>query len=176
MCHLDNRIVCGQEEIMSEEPKTFTEKEAQKHFGISLNGQVWELLAKEDRTRLDDELMVQAAHGSLYFWLLEGTAVNQQRGEWMISRVYSELGLAHEALRHAAICNQLTEDHGDAMEDFDKAYALEALARANAIAGNRDEALRYYELAAAVGAAIADDESKKYFVGDLAGGPWAGVR
>ena len=161
---------------MAEEIKTFTEVEAQGHFARSLNGKVWELLGKGERSPREDDLMVQAAHGSQYFWLLKGTAVNWQRGEWMISRVYSELGLAHEALRHAEICNRLTEEHSDEMEDFDKAYALEALARANAVAGNREEALRTYELAAAVGDAIVDEESKKYFVDDLEGGPWNGLR
>jgi hypothetical protein len=61
------------------------------------------------------------------------------------------------------------------MEDFDRAYALEALARANAVAGNRDEALVYRQQAHEAGDDIADEESKKYFDGDLAGGNWGAL-
>ena len=72
-------------------------------------------------------------------------------------------------------CQALTEEHADLLEDFDRAYALEALARANAVAGNREEALRYKEQAEHAGQAIADEESRKYFVGDLAGGNWGSL-
>ena len=99
-----------------------------------------------------------------------GTGAHYQRGEWLISHVYAELGAPMAALHHAQRCQALTEKHRDLLEDFDRAYALEVLARANAIAGNREEALRYREQAEKAGEAIADEESRKYFQGDLAGG------
>jgi len=77
---------------------------------------------------------------------------------------------------HANRCLELTEEHSSEMEDFDKAFAYEAVARANAVAGNRDEALKYIELAEKAGEAIADEQSKEIFVGDFNGGDWAGLR
>ena len=71
---------------------------------------------------------------------------------------------------------ELTEKHKDLMEDFDWAYAYESLARANAVLGNRDEALKYISLAEKAGEAIEDEESKKFFVGDFEGGDWRGMK
>ena len=66
----------------------------------------------------------------------------------------------------------LTKDHPDMMQDFDWAYAYEAVARAAALAGKLDKAKKYHDLAEKAGEAIADDENKKIFAGDLQGGNW----
>ena len=160
---------------MSEE-KTYTESEAHHHFATKLNGEVWGLLEKADRSRAEEEIMIHSAHASCRHWLQVGTGVNHQRAEWMIARVYSELGLAEAALRHANRCQELTQEHTDLMEDFDRAYAHEALARASAVAGNQAEALEHLQLAEAAGQAITDDQSKQFFLGDLAAGDWHGLK
>jgi len=158
------------------EEKTYTEAEAHRFFAIDFNGKTWGLLEKADRTKEDNELMVYTAYASLRHWLEAGTGVNHQRGEWMIARVYTVLGVAEAAVYHANRCLELTEQHADEMEDFDCAYAYEAVARANAIAGNRDEALKYIEKAVKAGKAIADEQSKEIFDGDFKGGDWAGLK
>jgi hypothetical protein len=160
---------------MSDE-KTYTEQEAHRHFAASLNGEVWTLLGKPDRSQAEDERMIHTAHASCCHWLKVGTGVHHQRAEWMIARVYSELELGKAALRHARRCQELTQEHADLMEDFDRAYAQEALARANAVAGNRAEARKHLQLAEEAGQAIADEESRKFFVGDLADGDWHGLK
>ena len=160
---------------MSEE-KTYTEQEAHRHFAASANGKVWGLLGKADRSRAEDELMLYAAHASCYHWLQVGTGLHHQRAEWMIARVYAELGVGEGALFHARRCQELTEQYADLMEDFDRAYAFEAMARANAVAGNRADAEEYLKLAEEAGQAIADSESKKFFLGDLSSGDWHGIK
>ena len=160
---------------MSEE-KTYTEQEAHRHFAASTNGKVWGLLEKSDRTKAEDEQMLYAAHASCYHWLQVGTGLHHQRAEWLIARVFSDLGMDDAALYHAGRCQELTQVHADLMEDFDRAYAFEALARANAVAGNQAEASRYLKLADEAGQAIADSESKKFFLGDLASGDWHGLK
>jgi tetratricopeptide (TPR) repeat protein len=161
--------------MMSEE-ETYTEPEAHRHFAAKLNGEVWELLEKTYRSPAEDERMIYAAHASCYHWLEVGTGLHHQRAEWLIAHVYSELELADAALRHARRCQELTQDHADLMEDFDQAYALEAMARANALAGDQEEALKLLQLAEEAGQAIADDESKQFFLGDLKGSNWYGLR
>jgi hypothetical protein len=161
---------------MMGEEKTFSETEAHRHFAIKFNVTTWDLLDKVDRTKEDDDLMVLSANASLRHWLEAGTGVHHQRGEGMIARVYSVLGLGEATLRHANRCLDLTEQYAAEMEDFDRAYAYEAVARANAIAGNRDQARKYLALAEEAGAAIADEQSKKVFDGDLNGGDWGGLR
>ena len=160
---------------MSEE-NTFTESDAHRHFAVKLNGEVWGLLEKADRSRAEEEIMVHSAHASCRHWLEVGTGDNHQRAEWMIARVYSELGLAEAALRHAKRCQELTQEHAGLMKDFDRAYAHEAMARANAVADNQAEALKHLKLAEAAGQAITDDQSKQFFLGDLAGGDWHGLK
>ena len=116
------------------------------------------------------------AHTSLYHWLQVGTAVHQQRGEWMLAKVYTVLGMADIAILHARRCLALTENYQDQMEDFDRAFAYEGIARASALSGNQQEANKYLEMAQAAGEAILDTEDKEIFMGDLNSGEWYGVR
>jgi tetratricopeptide (TPR) repeat protein len=159
---------------MSEEQR-YTLEEAHTEFAKLSNGQVWKLLGKTDRSPEEDEEMLRAAFASLYHWTYAGTEIHQQRGEWMIAHVYSVLGNAGPAIKHAQRCLELTETHKDQMQDFDIAYAYEGMARANALAGDAETAKKYLELAKATGESIADAEDKEWFVGDLAGGDWYGV-
>ncbi len=156
--------------------KMSDETEAHKSFAAELNGKVWDLLAKANRTKAEDEVMVHAAHASCYHWLQAGTPVHHQRGEWLIAHVYSELGRSEPALYHARRCADLTQEHKDEMKDFDLAYAWEGLARAHAAAGNKYEAQKYYKMAQEAGQAIQGAEDKKIFLGDLEGGNWQGLR
>ena len=158
------------------EAKTYTLEEAHQHFAKMLNAKVWELLQKTERSKSEDELMVYAAHASCYHWLNAGTGLHHQRAEWLIAHVYTELGLADSALRYASRCLELTNEFADSMKDFDWAYAYEGVARANALAGNRDEALKYIQLAQESGQAISNDEDQSIFLGDFNGGNWHGLR
>ena len=146
-----------------------------RELGVSTNGEVWSLLEKTDRSDAENRRMVHAAHTSHYHWLHAGDAVNEQRGEWLISRTYVVLGFGEAALRHALRCVELTEEHKSKMKDFDVAFSVEALARAHAALGKTEEAKKLKLSAAELGNTIADPEDKKIYVEDLAGGNWYGV-
>jgi hypothetical protein len=156
--------------------KSYTLEEAHLHFAKTLNGQVWELLQKPARSQAEDELMVDTAHASSYHWLHAGTGLHHQRAEWLIAHVYTVLGLAEPALRHAGRCLELTNEFSGLMEGFDRAYAYEGLARANALAKNRDEALKYIQLAEKAGKNISNPEDLNIFLDDFNGGDWHGMR
>lgn len=160
---------------MAEEEK-YTLQEAHLKFAKKLNGETWDLLEKQDRSLEDEERMIHAAHASLYHWLQVGTAVNRQRGEYMLARAYAAADLGQEALRHARRCVQITIDHREKLEDFDVAFAYECLARAHACAGNADEALVFWQEAHKLGKAIADPQDKEIFERELYGGDWFGIR
>jgi hypothetical protein len=162
--------------VMDETPR-YTLEQAHLQFAKSINGQVWDLLGKPDRSPSDDERMIHAAHASLYHWLnAGGTGLHHQRGEWLLAHVYTVLALAEPALRHALRCQELTYEFADLMQDFDRAYANEGLARAHALAGNRSSALEYLKLAQASGAAIQNDEDRDIFMGDFNSGDWHGLK
>lgn len=154
----------------------YTLEEAHSEFAKRTNGLVWNLLAKNDRTPAENEKLEYAAFASLYHWLQVGTEVHHQRAEWLIAHVYTVLGEAYPAIKHANRCMQLTEEHKSQMEDFDIAYAHEGMARANALSGNREVAEKHLGLAESSGESISNEQSKKIFVGDLNSGDWYGVR
>lgn len=97
----------------------------------------WDLIEKTDRTAIDDDQMVNAAHASRWHWGMVGTPLNLARGEWQISRVYSLIGRAEPALFHAKKSLALCLDHQ--LGDFDLGFAYEALARAHAVQGDLRE-------------------------------------
>ncbi|MBN1453212.1 MAG: hypothetical protein JW963_19520 [Anaerolineales bacterium] len=160
---------------MSKE-KTFTESEAQLHFAKQFNGKTWELLDKQERTREENELLVEYAHASLAHWRVAGTGVHLQRGVWMLVRINIVLRNTQVALQYAQRCLELTEQYKNLLSDFDFAFAYECMARTQALAGNQAEAQKYIAMADKTGAAIEDEEDRQIFFDDFNGGDWYGVR
>ena len=154
---------------------TYTIEQAHKFFGIELNQLTWTLLNNPSRTVEEDEKMIHSAHGSHFHWLHCGTKVNEQRGEWLISRVYSVLGIPERAMYHALKCKKLTEDYSNDMCDFDIAYSDEAMARAYACNHNDEKCKEYFSSAMEKGNMIANKEDKEIFLGDLNSEPWFGA-
>jgi hypothetical protein len=152
--------------------KKFTLEEAHKAFAPGIFNRVWDLLEKEDRSSEDDELMINAAHASLYHWHSVGEPLNFQRGQWMIANVYTTLGMKESALHHAQICLDLTNEH--AFDDFDLSFAYEGFARAQALNGNLKECAKYVDLARTSLDQIKKTGDRDYFREVLEKGPWFG--
>ena len=148
------------------DPKTIDTDHRQ--LGVDLFNYTWTLLRKENRTRDADDEMLHASRASAFHWLhAEGARPeNRVRSEWQISRVYSVLGRGPEAVHHAQRCldHCVENDIGD----WDLAFAYEALARAQRVAGNDVEHRRNLDLAREAGAAIADEEDREQLESDLA--------
>lgn len=148
------------------------EAEMHRKLAAELFNRTWELLDKKKRTREENDLIIHTAHASRYHWGevvatgAPGTGpMNIERGEWQISRVYSVLDMAEPALYHAGRCLDICKQN--TIGDFDMAFAYEALARAHALRGSRDEANKYLLLAKSAGDAIKEDGDRKYFFGEL---------
>ena len=127
---------------------------------------VWALLEKEDRTPAQDDRMLHMAHASRFHWEQVGTAANMARGEWQCSRVYAALRRPEPCLHHARRVLAICEEHG--IGDWDLAFAHEALARANAVAGDRSAARASLADARAAAENIADPEDRALLESDLA--------
>lgn len=155
------------------EPIVITE-EIHKQLAVDLFNQTWDLIEKDQRTEEETRTLVNSAHASLYHWRRVGTPLQVQRGEWLIARVYVLQGARGAAKDHAGECLRLTREHG--IEDFDRAFAHEAVARAAAC--NQDELAfqKHLALAEEAGQSIADPEDEEYFFKDLNSGPWFGMR
>jgi hypothetical protein len=156
----------------SDEPR-YTEQEAHAHFAVALNNLVWTLLEKKDRVDEDNDLMVHAAHASMYHWSIVGKPENKARGEWLVSRVYAVLQSPEPAVHHAlASLDICTDNH---LEGFDIAYAHEACARAYAAGGDVTQCHRYSALAVESGEKIGTEGDRTLFFSDLKSEPWFGM-
>lgn len=158
------------------EEKTFTISQAHYQFAVDFNTQTWELLEKKDRTRNEDIRMLDFAHASLAHWRAVGGVVRHQRGEWLVSRAHAALGEGVQALKHAQLCFQLLENNKSEMDDFDIAFAYEAIARGYAVNGEKKESLKFMEMAQKAGEAIASKEDRDIFFAEFNGGDWNGAK
>jgi hypothetical protein len=156
-------------------PEVPEESGSHRDFAKGINGEVWRLLETPNRTLQESERMIYAAYASCYHWLHAGAAVNHQRGEWLIARVYTVLGLGEAATRHARRCMELTDEHRAQLEDFDLAFAHEIVARAAALRGDAEEAKVHIARAREEGEKIADPEDRKVFFDDFFSYPWFGL-
>jgi hypothetical protein len=139
-----------------------------RRLAVDLFNHVWTLLRRDARTVEQDDEMIHAAHASRHHWAEAGTAVNLARGEWQCSRVYATLGRAEPALHHARRCLEICEANAADLEEFDLPFAYEALARAHALAGDRDEAERWAIRGREAAAAIRDEDDRELVLTDLA--------
>ena len=138
--------------VVKNENIEFHEKIAKSTFN-----KTWDYLDKKDRTEEDNLNMIHTVHTSRYHWGIlvsegKGGPINLQRGEWIISRVYSILKHGEPALYHAKKCLELTEENN--IGDFDLAFAYEAMARASALSKNKKQFEKYFKLAKEAGEKI----------------------
>ncbi|MFZ5878933.1 MAG: hypothetical protein ACOY0R_06170 [Chloroflexota bacterium] len=158
------------------EEKTYTVSQAHLYFAVDYHSQTWELLEKANRNEDENERMIDYAHASLAHWRSTGTALRHQRGEWMLARVYAVLGEGRQASRHAYRCVEILHANQAEMQDFDFAFAYEAIARAHAVLGERADAERFMQKAREAGEKIQDEEDRRIFFAEMAGGNWNGIR
>lgn len=169
-------MACAQntEKLMTDKKPTLTE--IHQFFAADCNTKTWDLLDKQDRTADDNESMLNLAYASAWHWSQCGNEANHQRAEWILARVCTVLGYSEEALRHANKCMELTVKFKDKLEDFDVAYAHEALARLAALKGDKVEWNKQSKAATEAGNNIENDEDKNLFFSDFTGGNWYGMK
>ncbi len=146
---------------------TGTDRERQ--LAADLFNLVWELLERPGRTVEDDDRMVHAAHASRFHWGEVGGPEQWTIGEWQCARVYAVLGRAEPALHHARRCAELAASHE--VPGWLVASGHEALARAYAVAGDKDKAREHRDFAHTALREVADPEEREVVEADLAGIP-----
>jgi hypothetical protein len=142
----------------------------ERQLGVELYNSSWALMELPHRTPEQDDELIHHVHASMHHWLQapECEPKHRARGEWLCSRAYSVLGRPEPALHHARRCLEICEQHADNIEDWDLAFAYEALARANRVAGNEEEARRFEQRGRALAHEIADPEDKEIVLKDYA--------
>lgn len=143
-------------------------------MGVDCFNQSWDILLKENRSRADEDVLINLVHASLHHWRQLDQPVNILRGEWMIAHVYTLLGHKEAALYHAE--NTLKWADEAKAVDWDLAYAYEAMARAQALNGNKEEFQKYHDLAAQAGTQIKEEGDRQQFDADFNDNNWFGMK
>jgi uncharacterized protein YndB with AHSA1/START domain len=136
--------------------------------GVECNNSVWALVGEPASPERDEELL-RRVYASAYHWqrAARRQPVNEQRALYMQAKVHLLVGNAAESLRYAERCMALTRELG--LDDFDLAYAHEAMARGLHAVGRTDEAM--VEWAAAKATPVVDADDREIVEADLAEGP-----
>lgn len=140
---------------------------AHRHFSVECFNRVWELIDKPGRSPDEERLMVSMCHASLYHWRQRAdcTARNLSVGYWQLSRVYALLNEADNARQYARLCLAQSQNE----PPFYLGYAHEALARAEALAGNGEEARQHLSAARDLAAQVTNTDERSLLEADLAG-------
>jgi len=154
--------------------KEMTMEKFHREQAESLFNQSWDLLPKENRNRQDEDVLINTVHASLYHWRQIGQPINILRGEWMICHVYTLLQHKEAAMYHAENVLRLMNEIKPT--DWDLAYCYEAMARVQALYGNREQFTKYYALAVDAGKKIAQEEDRQQFEADLNDANWFGMK
>lgn len=148
----------------------YTEDEINRKLAKDTNQKAWKLLEQGDLNQYQKEELLSNAHVSLYYWKKIGKPENVARGQWLISRVYCVLNIPELAILYAhSTYNTCTENY---IEDFDLAYAYEALARAYSVEGNCEKVVLYKKQAIEASQRIKSEQDKTLFMKDFNSEPW----
>ncbi|MGY5865338.1 MAG: hypothetical protein RTV41_12105 [Candidatus Thorarchaeota archaeon] len=139
--------------------------EFHKKVAIKTNGGVWGVLDKESPSTEELQNALEMAFTSLYHWKQIGKPINLARGDYMISRVLSDMGKGDLALYYADRTLKLTEE-ADEKADFDMGFAYEVLAKAYSVKGDKANCAKYKEMSQKVIDTLGD-EDKKISQGEL---------
>jgi tetratricopeptide (TPR) repeat protein len=137
----------------------------EQRLAARLYNQVLELMASDERSEMQDDEMLHAAHASRHHWGQVGEPEQWARGEWLCARVYAELGRAEPAIHHGRRCLELSEEHK--LGSFDVGSAHEAIARAAKLAGLDDQAAKHAALALAQAEQLSDPEERQLLLTDI---------
>ncbi|HWQ06248.1 MAG TPA: hypothetical protein VN453_03450 [Feifaniaceae bacterium] len=126
----------------------------------TLFNETWDLIDKPDRTNEDNITMLHKAHASCFLWREANSPVNNARGEWQVSRVYSLLGMGQPALLHGKYSLSLCLENG--IGGFDLAFGYEAVARAYRTLGDSAAAAENKALGLAACERIPEQDDRDY--------------
>jgi hypothetical protein len=116
-------------------PLSFDLPTAHRYFSSECFNTAWDLIEKPRRTPEEDLDMPHRSLAALWHWTQrpDCTPTNRSIGLWQVSRVYAILGQEQNARRYGELC--LGASQGPEVAPFYLAYAREALARAEPLAG-----------------------------------------
>lgn len=148
-------------------PPEFDLTAAHRYFAVECFNRAWDLIDKTGRAPEEDEEMLRLSLTSTWHWTQRAdcTPTNLSVGYWQTARIYTLLGQVENARRYGMLCLKASQEDG--AEQFALGYAYEALARAEKVAGNRDQMEAYLRQARQVCESLTDEEDRQQLAKDL---------
>lgn len=138
-----------------------------RYFAVHFNQKVWHLLSKSSITIEEGYELIDLAHASNLHWRNAGTAINQQRGMYLIARVFLAVGNPEAAVIYANKCQSITNQNPEGIKDFDYAYAKEMTWKCELALGNINNAAKLKKACEKLANLISNEEDKKIFMADF---------
>jgi hypothetical protein len=140
---------------------------AHRYFSADCFNRAWDYIDKPTRTPEEDETMLMLSMASFWHWSQrpDRTAGNLSVGYWQLARVHALLRQPDMARHYGQLC--LKYSQGEGTLPFHLAYAYEALARAESMAGNAAKKDEYLRLARDAGETLKDPKTKQQLLADL---------
>jgi hypothetical protein len=146
-------------------------RDLDRWFAVELNNSTWDLIDNGlSPDSPEAEQALYAAYACTYHWMQAGNVANHGRGEHLIATVAVVTGQLGTAQHHADRYAELIEAHPAAFEDWDRAFAAEAIARVAARAGQPD-AGQLRATAQSLADAVANPEERRICLERLAAPP-----
>lgn len=153
---------------MTKQPE-FDVQAAHRWFAVDCFNATWDLIERTDRSAEDDDEMVRRAMASHWHWTRREDygPRNASIAHWLIARVYALVGEAERAMHHGRRSLDVLADADD-VDDFFRAYAHEAMARAAHIDGDVEERDRHVARVHSFLDMIDEEDNRKALLDDLA--------
>jgi hypothetical protein len=141
---------------------------AHRFFSAECFNRAWDYIDKPTRSPEEDERMLMLSMASFWHWSQrpDCTPGNLSIGYWQLSRVHALMRQPEAARHYGKLC--LQHSQGEGTLPFHLAYAYEALARAESVAGDTAKKEEYLRLAREAEETLKDPETKQQFQKDLA--------
>ena len=146
----------------------FNLQSAHRYFSARCFNRAWDLIDKPDRTPEEDEEMLRLSLAAHWHWTQRDdyTPTNASIGHWQTSRIYALRGQPENAHRYGLLCLAASQSEG--VSPFYLGYAYEALARAEAIAGDREKMQIHLAAARRLADSVTKAEDRQALLDDLA--------
>jgi hypothetical protein len=148
-------------------PTTVLDPETERRVAAALYNHVWDLLETPDRTPVQDEALLHAAHASRWHWGVIGGPEQKIVGDWLLSRAYAAAARGGEAVHYARMASAGCDAFPEA-PDWLAASTAEGMARALLADGDVSAAREWRDRTTAGLAEIADPEDRELIAGQLA--------
>ena len=143
---------------MTEKPSSEELARWQRRLASQANNHAWSLSEKASRTAAEDEEMLHAAHGAMYFWSIVGDPNTQAHAAQLLAHTYATLKQPSAAARYLG--RSLPVFMAETAKPWERALAHAVAANVASAGCNAEDHARHYSEATQLTAALEDAEER----------------